>query len=536
MINALGYIAYQAGVWGYTLLVNIAALFNGKAALFINGRKGLLDHIELVVAHDKRSKIWFHCASLGEFEQARPVIEQLRSSHPTHAIVITFFSPSGYEIRKNYAGADYIFYLPLDTPQNAKRFVLAINPVLVFFVKYEIWYHYLKALHSNKIPVVLISANFRPNHIYFKSYGTFFKKMLFLFEHIFCQNEASFDLLHANGINRTSISKDTRFDRVFAHSKQALQIAPAEDFTNNHNVLIAGSSYEPEEEMIAEVMRHFPEWKIIIAPHHIAHQRIESIQKRFAAYGVTTFSELSLHPHQSDRRVLIMDNIGMLSSLYQYADIAFIGGGFGNTGLHNTLEAAVFGMPILFGPNNHKKFPEALDMIKAGVGFSISHHQQLEALLHEWDQSPANQELLQLLNLEKSLVYFTTSLKSNEVMMYRLQRLSMPALQNNLDEDLMEDVVTETKQAIEMANIYSNILGNMMGAHSSIISNNLNITIRFLTSVTIILSLPILVASLYGMNVELPFEHHPHAFWIVMSLAVILSVIGVLFFRKKNLF
>lgn len=388
MINALGYIAYQAGVWGYTLLVHFAALFNAKAALFVKGRKGLLNHIESLVARDSRNKIWFHCASLGEFEQARPVMETLRRQYPEYAIVITFFSPSGYEIRKNYTGADYVFYLPLDSARNAQRFVKAINPSLVFFVKYEIWYHYLKALHHQQIPVVLISANFRNNHIYFKWYGVFFKHMLRMFDFIFCQNEASFQLLKANGINHSSVSKDTRFDRVYEHSQHALHIAPAEAFCQGHNVLIAGSSYETEEEMIAEVMHQFPEWKIIIAPHHIAHQRIESIQKLFAPYGATTFSELSLHPDHAENRVLIIDNIGMLSSLYQYAHIAFVGGGFGKTGLHNTLEAAVFGMPILFGPNNHKKFPESVDMMNAGVAFSISEAQQLQALLLEWNQSP----------------------------------------------------------------------------------------------------------------------------------------------------
>lgn len=404
MITGLGYIAYHIGIWGYALLVHIASLFNNKASLFIKGRKGLMDQIESSMSEEHRAKIWFHCASLGEFEQARPVVEQLRQDYPQYAIIITFFSPSGYEIRKNYAGADYVFYLPLDTASNAQRFVRAVNPTLAFFVKYEIWYHYLHALNQRRISVVLISANFRPNHIYFKWYGLFFKKMLFNFQHIFCQNADSQTLLKTNGINHTSVSKDTRFDRVVEHSKQALKIAPAESFIQQSKVLIAGSSYEPEETLIAEVMQDFPEWKIIIAPHHIAHQRIESIQKLFSSHGATTFSELSSHPEKANSRVLIMDNIGMLSSLYQYGHIALIGGGFGKTGLHNTLEAAVFGMPILFGPNNHQKFPESLDMIQAGVGFSISDSKQFRTLVTQWNQAPET-----LLNISQRAKTFITS-------------------------------------------------------------------------------------------------------------------------------
>lgn len=396
MINGLGYIMYRIGLGGYALLVQLASLFNAKASLFTRGRKGLLQMIESTVANDSRKKIWFHCASLGEFEQARPVMEQLRIKYPEYAVVITFFSPSGYEIRKNYAGADYIFYLPLDTPASAQRFVAAINPSLVFFVKYEIWYHYLKALGERAIPVILISANFRTNHIYFKWYGLFFKKMLTRFNHIFCQNEASQALLNKHGITQTSVSKDTRFDRVLANSTHALDIAPALAFCEEHKILIAGSSYEAEEQLIATVMQQFPEWKIIIAPHHIAHQRIESIQKQFALYGTTTFSELSLHLELAHKKVLIIDNIGMLSSLYRYADIAFVGGGFGKTGLHNILEAAVFGMPVLFGPNNLKKFPESLDMLDAGVGFVVSQPQQLQAHLYNWDQHPSTLEAVAL--------------------------------------------------------------------------------------------------------------------------------------------
>lgn len=380
-----GYLLYHIGLWMYALLVRVASIWNPKARLFLNGRKDLRNTISSKLSSETRERIWFHCASLGEFEQARPIMERLKREYAQLAIVVTFFSPSGYEIRKNYAGADYIFYLPLDTQSNAEWFVSVVNPKLVFFVKYEIWYHYLQALKRSNIPVLLISVNFRPDHIYFKWYGGFFRKMLDGFKHIFSQNEASASLLTHNGVIANSVSKDTRFDRVFENSRSPKELPLIAQFKQDKKILVAGSSYTAEETIIAEGMKGLNDWKIILAPHHIEQARIDDIVKRFESYGVTTYSELSKDEKLADRRVLVIDNIGMLSAIYQYGNVAFIGGGFGKSGLHNTLEAAVFGMPILFGPNNLKKFPESLDMIAAGVGFIVHNEKEFKNLMTTWD-------------------------------------------------------------------------------------------------------------------------------------------------------
>lgn len=388
MIKALGYIVYHIGLFTYALLVRIVALWNEKARKFIDGRKGLLKEIARQLAPDTREKIWFHCASLGEFEQARPLMERLKKEYTQYAIVVTFFSPSGYEIRKNYTGADYIFYLPLDGRRNAERFVSLVKIKLAFFVKYEIWYHYLNTLKEFNIPVFLISANIRPDHVYVKWYGTFFSDMLHLFNHVFSQNENSNTLLKANGFNNVSVSKDTRFDRVFDNSIQVKELPEIKHFVKDKKVLIIGSSYVQEETILEACMQQLKGWKIIIAPHHIQPGRITEICVRFERFGVTTFSALSKDDSLKDKQVLVIDNIGMLSAIYQYGTIAFIGGGYGKSGLHNTLEAAVFGMPILFGPNNLAKFPESLDMIDAGVGFVIHNAKILNEYLEEWNTHP----------------------------------------------------------------------------------------------------------------------------------------------------
>ena len=388
MIRLLGYISYHIGLTGYEWLVYLAALWNHKAKLFISGRKGLIKKITQKTATDTRYKIWFHCASLGEFEQARPIIERMKREYPQYAIVVTFFSPSGYEVRKNYQGADYIFYLPLDSALNALLFVSALKIKFAFFVKYEIWYHYLKTLNEFSIPIFLISANIRSDHVYVKWYGVFFREMLHCFNHIFSQNETSNSLLLQNGFTNASVSKDTRFDRVFENSKQVRELSLIQQFVQNKKVLILGSSYAQEEMVVEACMEYLKDWKIIIAPHHIQTSRITDICSRFKTYGVTTFSALSNDLTNTQKNILVIDNIGMLSSIYQYGTVAFIGGGYGKNGLHNTLEAAVFGMPVLFGPNNLKKFPESLDMLDAGVGFVIKEASQFAKHINTWNQHP----------------------------------------------------------------------------------------------------------------------------------------------------
>ncbi len=308
---------------------------------------------------------WFHCASLGEFEQGRPVIEKYKETFPDHKIVLTFFSPSGYEVRKNYAGADFICYLPSDTPANARDFIEKINPSIAFFVKYEFWYNYLRILHEKQIPVISFSAIFRPNQVFFKWYGGFYRNILRYFDHIFVQNQLSLELLQSVGIENVIVGGDTRFDRVkqIADARKILPII--EQFKDGKPLLIIGSCWQEDFAVIAPFLNNFTkELKVIIAPHEIHEDEIESWSKELKR-ETKKFSELNNFETSQLKNLetLIIDNIGMLSSLYQYADFAWIGGSYGK-GLHNILEAATFGLPIFFGNKNYQKFQEATDLEK----------------------------------------------------------------------------------------------------------------------------------------------------------------------------
>lgn len=368
--------------------IRIAALFNAKAKKWVQGRKGIWEklrseiggqksgetgHALSVLGGEERSGIiWVHCASLGEFEQGRPVIERLKAQGTGHKILLTFFSPSGYEIRKNYAGADWVFYLPMDGPQNAKRFLEIVNPSLVIFVKYEFWYYYLKEIRSNNIPLLLISALFRENSVFFKWYGGLQRKMLSFFDHLFVQNETSKNLLDNIGFaDKSSICRDTRFDRVIEIAEQFTSIAVIEKFVGNNRIIVAGSTWPGDELVLQKTIATIndPSLKLIIAPHEINKKHLTEVQRLFP--GSILFSELATSNQQpATGNILIIDNIGMLSRLYKYGFITYIGGGFGK-GIHNTLEAAVYGKPVLFGPAYHK-FQEAIDLINAGGAFSIN--------------------------------------------------------------------------------------------------------------------------------------------------------------------
>ena len=351
--------------------------FNHKAKLWIEGRNkwqlavsNWQEKIEsqgnfpLETQHSKIA--WFHCASLGEFEQGRAVIEKFRETFPAYKIVLTFFSPSGYEVRKDYTGADFICYLPSDTPSNAREFIEKINPSIAFFVKYEFWYNYLRILHEKQIPVISFSAIFRPNQIFFKWYGGFYRNILTYFDHIFVQNQSSLDLLQNIGIQNVTVGGDTRFDRVkqIADSRKSLPII--EQFKDGKPLLIIGSCWQEDFAVIVPFLNNFTkDLKVIIAPHEIHEVEIEGWRKQLKEYSVR-YSEISTNTFltKSQSRIpniLIIDNIGMLSSLYQYADFAWIGGSYGK-GLHNILEAAIFGLPIFFGDKNYYKFKEAVDL------------------------------------------------------------------------------------------------------------------------------------------------------------------------------
>ncbi len=352
---------YNLGILLYSAITILVSPFNHKARLLVKGRRESFKILKEKVKPDGKY-IWIHCASLGEFEQGRPVIEALKRERPEYRILLSFFSPSGYEIRKNYQQADIVCYLPPDTKQNAEKFLRIIKPELVIFVKYEFWNNYLSAVSGNKIPLLLISAIFRKDQIFFRWYGGFFRKILKNFSHVFVQDKESEELLRGLGTGLVTIAGDTRFDRVLEIAGMAKSIPQIESFRGNEKLFLAGSSWKPDEEIIAGYINEFPgRMKWIFAPHEIEKENIERLIKLFRVKCVkfSTFTG-----GERDARVMIIDNIGMLSSAYRYAYIAEVGGGFGR-GIHNILEPACWGIPVLFGPN-HKKFREAVDLISLG--------------------------------------------------------------------------------------------------------------------------------------------------------------------------
>lgn len=370
---------YHIAIHSYGLLIHIAAFFSSKAKLWVQGRKQLWTQVQdQIKAGEER--VWFHCASLGEFEQARPLIKAYRVAHPHQKIVLTFFSPSGYEIRKHYQGVDYVFYLPLDTPSNAKKWLQAIQPQKVFFIKYEFWRNILYQLHQQQIPTYLVAGTFREKQVFFKWYGGFFKQILSYFTHLFVQNQQSLQLLQKHQIKHCTYAPDTRFDRVFQTAQTAPTLPFIEQFKNNKQLLVLGSSWPADEALFAQLFPQVPpNYKLLIAPHEIneAHlQQIEQLwQGQCIRYSVGTKKAALLQ----EQPILIIDNIGMLSTIYQYSDITYIGGGFG-VGIHNILEAAIFGMPLLFGPNYHK-FQEAKDLIQKKAAFSIKDIEELQKII-----------------------------------------------------------------------------------------------------------------------------------------------------------
>lgn len=378
-------ILYTIGVYIYAGAIRLAALWNTKARQWIEGRQ--LIGAQLADFNQKAPsgapRIWIHCASLGEFEQGRPLIEKIRSDYPDVQLMLTFFSPSGYEIRKNYPMADLICYLPVDTPGRAKDFVAKMKPDLAIFVKYEFWRHHLHALQQAGVPTLLISAIFRPEQVFFKAYGFWYRGLLSYFQHIFTQDAASDELLKSIGVQHFSRAGDTRVDRVLQLKDQAKKFPEIARFVADAPVWIAGSTWPVDEAMLFPFWEnHLPDhWKIIIAPHDIAEDHIEQIENR-SNFPTVRYSELSKDGEAAvAARVLIINNIGMLSALYQYGRLAYIGGGFGKA-IHNLLEPIAFGLPVIFGPK-HEKFQEALALKSSGGGFAIAGQ---EALLPVWQQ------------------------------------------------------------------------------------------------------------------------------------------------------
>ena len=321
--------------------------------------------------------IWFHAASLGEFEQGRPLIEKIRAKYPDYRILLTFFSPSGYEVRKNYRGADIVCYLPFDKPRNVKKFLDLVNPCMAFFIKYEFWKNYLDELHKRRTPVYSVSSIFRRGQIFFKWYGGTYRNVLRNFDHIFVQNERSKRYLSKIGINKVTVVGDTRFDRVLQIRDEAKDLPLVELFKNNTMTFVAGSSWQPDEDLFIEYFNRHPEVKLIIAPHVIDENHLVEIIRKLKRPYVRYTRADEKNVRKAD--CLIIDCFGLLSSIYRYGEIAYIGGGFG-VGIHNTLEAAVYGIPVIFGPK-YQKFQEAIHLLEAKGGFSIKSYEELKILL-----------------------------------------------------------------------------------------------------------------------------------------------------------
>lgn len=350
----------------------IAGLFHAKAKAFNAGRVHLLETLEQKLRNNTTPIIWVHCASLGEFEQGRPVIENLKTTYPHYKILLTFFSPSGYEVRKNYDQADYVFYLPWDTRSNAIRFINTVKPSLVIFVKYEFWYHYATQLKKRNIPLLSISSIFRKQQLFFKFYGGFYRNILLNFSHFFVQNDESVKLLKSIGITHSTKAGDTRFDRVSDLAKRASDLPAVADFKGADKIMVIGSCWPEDLEVIVPfINEHAYAIKFIVAPHEISESFISNFERAITA---KTIRYSTIQPEKPDEaQVLIIDNIGMLGRLYKYGEFAYIGGAFGK-GLHNILEAACYGMPIFFGNKNYQKFQEANDLINRGGAFTVNQY------------------------------------------------------------------------------------------------------------------------------------------------------------------
>jgi 3-deoxy-D-manno-octulosonic-acid transferase len=387
-------IFYNCFIALYAAGLRLAAFWNPKARLWVKGRVGLFkklsDRVSQLPNDKHHQRIWMHCASLGEFEQGRPVLEKLKGKYPEAVIIVSFFSPSGYEIRKNYALADIVCYLPLDTPGNAKQFVDIIKPTLVLWIRYEFWMHYLEELKRRNIPLLLVSGLLRDPAYFAGFYNTYRRKLYSAFTHFFVQTEDSAILFRNMGFeDRVSVSGDTRFDRVIEIADQFEAVVPVAAFCEGHRVLAAGSTWTEDEEELTHYVRANNDIRFIIAPHETDIENIRDVQKEFPRSVL--YSELAAAGNTGkppgDINTLIIDNVGMLSRLYHYADITYVGGGFGDDGLHNILEAAVYGKPVFFGPVYDRHY-EAVDMEAAGGAVSVENALELEAKLNElWNDA-----------------------------------------------------------------------------------------------------------------------------------------------------
>lgn len=383
MYNLFIYL-YNIGVW-------VATFFSKKVKVMWEGEHEAFRILREKV--DPNAKyVWFHAASLGEFEQGRPIMERIKRDYPQYKILLTFFSPSGYEVRKNYEGADIITYLPIDTISNARRFLRTVRPVMAFFIKYEFWYNYLHILKHRNVPLYSVSSIFRPGQIFFRWYGRQYGRVLNCFTRFFVQNEVSKELLHSIGIDCVSITGDTRFDRVLQIKEAGKRLPIVESYlgledtqtSKNIKVFIAGSSWPPDEDIFIKYFNEHRDWKLIIAPHVIGEEHLKQILSKLKRKTVRYTK--ATEENVKDAECLIIDCFGLLSSIYHYANVTYVGGGFG-VGIHNVLEAAVWDKPVIFGPNN-KNFQEAQGLRKAGGGFEIKDYGEFVGLMQRFDHNP----------------------------------------------------------------------------------------------------------------------------------------------------
>lgn len=368
---------YNIGILFYKLGVYVASWFKPEVKKMRKGEKEAVSKVRKT-RKDGQKWVWVHAASLGEFEQGRPLIERIKAKEPETKVLLSFFSPSGYEVRKNYNLADLVVYLPLDTPQNARKFIDALKPEKVYIIKYEFWLNYLKNLRERNIETYIVSAIFREEQIFFKWYGGIFREGLKAFRTLFVQNEESKKLLAGIGFDNVVVAGDTRFDRVSDIAKAAKQLSIAKAFADKEKTLVVGSSWAPDEELLCRWINNHTEYKMIIAPHHVEESRIREIESRLRRKSIR-YTDCKSEKDVDGADILIINTIGLLSSIYQYGAVAYIGGGFG-VGIHNTLEAAVWGMPVVFGPNYHK-FKEAKELIACNGGFSITNHEEMEKVM-----------------------------------------------------------------------------------------------------------------------------------------------------------
>ena len=372
---------YNISIWLYVVTIRIASLYNLKAKKWVKGRENIFSELEAVVKNQKNI-VWFHCASLGEFEQGKPIIEAYKLNHPTHQILLTFFSASGFEIKKNTALANWVFYLPADTTSNAKKFINLVNPIKVVFIKYEFWFNYMYQLKKQNIPFYSVSTIFREGQVFFKY--QWFAKQLKNVTHFFVQDEKSAELLNSIGFSNFTISGDTRFDSVVANTKNPTKIALVELFSKNKKTIICGSTWAKDEMILIQYIKNHPENNYVIAPHEL--DNISTLQKQSNGLLYSNANEKNIFT----TNVLIIDSIGLLATIYQYGNLAYIGGGFGS-GIHNILEAASFGLAVIFGPN-YQKFNEAISLINKKGAISISNYEELSSaidIFNTFDQSIA---------------------------------------------------------------------------------------------------------------------------------------------------